>query len=90
MSQGTTDSVELVVAACQHLRPSHRYDFFVCHHKEDASGQARLLKGIMKVMKLEVFTDSNDLRHLCTLFDVVLSRVQHVIVYLTGGTLARP
>ena len=48
--------VVLVVAACQRQRPSRRFDFFGCHHKEDASAQARLLKCIMKAMKLEVLT----------------------------------
>lgn len=83
-------AVAMVVAVYQRLRPHPRYDVFVCHHKAEASAQARLLKCIMRAMKIEVFLDSDDLQHLDTLFDMVRCRVLHVIVYLTRGTLSRP
>jgi len=37
-----------------------------------------------------VFIDSDDLQELDTLFDIVKSRVQHLVVYLTADTLKRP
>jgi len=80
----------LGISVYQRLLPSPRYDFFVCHHKVDASAQSRLLKCMMTARNLEVFIDSDDLQDLDSLFDTVRSRVRHVIVYLTKDTLTRP
>ena len=43
--------VALGISVYQRLLPSPRYDFFVCHHKVDASAQSRLLKCMMTAGK---------------------------------------
>jgi hypothetical protein len=80
-----------IMAVYNHFRPTPQYSYFICHHKEDAQAQARLLK-VMLVAKTgqTVFIDSDDLRELDLLFDIVKVSVKHLVVYLTRDTLRRP
>jgi len=81
----------VVVAVKRRVYPSPFYDFFVCHHKAHAAAQARYLKQLLQAKaSVQVFIDSDDLKQLDTLFDVVKSRVRHLVVYLTSDTLRRP
>jgi len=67
------------------------FDYFICHHKADAAAQARFLKMLLQQRRpnAQVFIDSDDLRDLAVLFDIIKSRVKQVVVYLTGDTLKR-
>jgi len=67
------------------------FDFFICHHKESAAAQARLLKMLLQQKRngIRVFIDADDLRDLTVLFDIIRCRVRHLIVYLTVDTLRR-
>eukprot|EP00930_Biecheleria_cincta_P062831 TRINITY_DN48286_c0_g1_i1.p1 TRINITY_DN48286_c0_g1~~TRINITY_DN48286_c0_g1_i1.p1 ORF type:complete len:600 (+),score=79.75 TRINITY_DN48286_c0_g1_i1:129-1802(+) len=71
--------------------PRPYYDKFICHHKAGSGAQARLLK-IMIQAKTDqsVFIDSDDLKELDQLFDIVKCKVGHLVVYLTRETLSRP
>jgi len=72
------------------LRPSPWFQFFVCHHKRDAAAQARYIKVLLQLRGKVVFIDSDDLKDLDTLFDIVKSSVEHLVVYLTREVLTRP
>lgn len=78
-------------AARLYFFPGRQYHFFICHHKKGAAAQARLLKiHLQQNSNTGVFIDSDDLRELDALFDVVKTQVKHFIVYLTRETLQRP
>jgi len=72
--------------------PRPFYDYFICHHKAHAAGQARFLKILIqgKKRKAQVFIDSDNLRELDGLFDIVRCRLRHLVVLLTSDTLRRP
>jgi len=75
------------------LKPRKKFDVFLCHHKAHASAQVRLLKILLQVEKgqaFHVFIDSDDLRDLDELFDIVKSSVAHFVAFLTGMTITRP
>lgn len=72
------------------LRPAQNFQWFLCHHKRDAAAQARLLKIMLQAMEQSVFIDSDDLKDIDTLFDIVRSSVDHLVVYLTREVLTRP
>jgi len=74
----------------QRLSPSPWFQFFVCHHKRDAAAQARYIKVLLQMRGKKVFIDSDDLKDLDTLFDIVKSSVEHLVVYLTREVLTRP
>merc|ERR1740121_1123268 len=87
-------AVCLIFALGSHVvdrfRPSPWYDFFVCHHKEAAQAQARYVQLLVRTnLRRSCFIDSDDLVDLSTLFDTVLARVGHLLVYLTTSTLTR-
>jgi len=44
----------------------------------------------LKRTRVQVFIDSDDLRELDGLFDIVKSRVKHLVVFLTSDTMKRP
>jgi len=77
-------------ALCRYFRPGSMYHFFICHHKGGAAAQARLLKLMLQSKGMNVFIDSDDLQQLDSLFDIVKTRVEHLLVYLTFSTLTRP
>mmetsp|Transcript_19670 Transcript_19670/g.42614 ORF Transcript_19670/g.42614 Transcript_19670/m.42614 type:complete len:738 (-) Transcript_19670:82-2295(-) len=69
------------------------YPYFICHHKADASAQARYLKMLLDQRGLVgqgAFLDSDHLQDLDKLFDIVKTRVGILMTYLTRGTLTRP
>jgi len=71
--------------------PNPWYNWFICHHKADASAQARLMKILVQSKTGQsVFIDSDDLIDLDGLFDVVKAKLDHLVVYLTRDTLSRP
>lgn len=72
------------------LRPAQYFQWFVCHHKRDGAAQARFLKIMLQAMGQSVFIDSDDLKDLDELFDIVRSAVGHLLVYLTREVLTRP
>ena len=75
---------------CKLMERRTSYDAFVCHHKADGAAQSRLLKmALMSAGFKNVYLDSDNLRDLNELFDVVKSQVQRLVVYLTRDTLRR-
>jgi len=81
----------LGVYIVRRLRPRPFYSFFICHHKADAGGQARLFKNLLQARTSKrVFIDSDDLMDLDGLFDIVKCQVDRLLVLLTRETLARP
>jgi len=67
-----------------------RYDGFICHHKQDAQAQSRFLKILLQEKSWHVFIDSDDLKQLDLLLDIVRVKVKRLIVFLTKDTLRRP
>jgi len=69
-----------------------KFSWFICHHKAAAAAQARLLKILLQQAdrKDRVFIDSDDLKDLDELFNIVKSHVANFVTYLTGDTLRRP
>lgn len=80
----------LVAAVYFLCRPLRQYDMFICHHKADAAAGARFLKMLFQGQGKRVFIDSDDLKELDTLFDIVKTSVSCLVVYLTRDTLTRP
>jgi len=81
----------LFVAAYHYFRRTPFYHHFICHHKAGAAAQARLLKMRLQALNnSSVFVDSDDLQNLDSLFDIVKSNVEELVVYLTRDTLTRP
>jgi hypothetical protein len=81
----------LVYAFYRRFVPSTFYEWFICHHKKHAAAQARLLQQLMaKRCNGAVFIDSDHLVNLDTLFDVVRTQTNRLLVYLTASTLRRP
>jgi len=73
------------------MRRQKEFQYFITHHKADAAAQARLLKMMLQRLTARpVFIDSDNLQNLDFLFEVVRSKVQNLIVYLTSDTLSRP
>ncbi|CAE7380643.1 Ank1 [Symbiodinium sp. KB8] len=72
--------------------PGKHYKWFICHHKADASAQARLLKVLLQAKNSygNVFIDSDNLVDLDTLFNVVKVQVETLVVYMTRDILTRP
>ena len=68
-----------------------RFYAFICHHKLAAAAQARLVQmQLQEDTKQEVFVDSDHLKNLDALFDVVKTSIQQLVAYLTSATLRRP
>jgi len=82
----------VVVGIKRRVLPSPWYHYFICHHKQHAAAQARLMKTMILSKKrgLSVFIDSDNLQELDKLFDVVKAQVGCLTVYLTSDTLKRP
>jgi hypothetical protein len=81
----------IAMAVYYHFKPSPQYAYFICHHKAGAQAQARLLKLMLTANTgKSVFIDSDDLKELDSLFDIVKVSVKHLVVYLTRETLSRP
>jgi len=82
----------ILVAVKRRLLPSPYYDFFICHHKAHAAAQARFIKLLLQSKRInsQVFVDSDNLKELDTLFDLVKCRVNTFVAYLTSETLKRP
>jgi len=88
---GVTLTVAAAISLKDSLFPDAHYHHFLCHHKRDAAAQARFIQMlIMKHLKRTCFLDSDDLKDLSKLFDIVRTRVKHFLVYLTRDTLRRP
>jgi len=68
-----------------------KYSHFICHHKAAASAQARLMKMTLneESSAARVFIDSDDLKNLDELFNIVKTDVATLVVYLTRDTLRR-
>lgn len=89
----STAAIFTVLYALVELRHDRRsfYDKFICHHKAEAAAQARYLKTLLEqATGRPVFIDSDDLKDLHQLFDIVRTRVKQVVVYLTRCTMSRP
>jgi len=84
----------LVAALCRGVRERllpRKFAYFICHHKAEAAAQARFLKIVLQQERYcRIFIDSDDLCDLDGLFDIVKTRVKHLVVYLTAETLRRP
>lgn len=88
---GATFLGSLTFVAMKLCCRTHDYTYFVCHHKAAAAAQARLLQLVLRAATgKSCFLDSDDLRHLGDLFEIVRSNVKHLLVYLTAQTLKRP
>ncbi|CAK0840290.1 unnamed protein product [Prorocentrum cordatum] len=84
-------AVLVAASAFYYFKPFPTYAFFICHHREGAQAQARLLKMILTSKTGQpVLTDTDDLMQLDSLFDTVKTQVHHLVVYLTRDTLSRP
>ena len=69
------------------------FQFFLCHHKVGAGGFARLLKMRLKAhprVPRQVFLDSDNLRDLNHLFNVVSNETETLVVLCTTEILSRP
>jgi len=69
------------------------YQFFLCHHKAGAGSFARLLK--MRLLQLrsvsrKVFIDTDDLKNLDTLFDMVANDTEILVAIHSQQLLMRP
>lgn len=73
------------------FRPFNKFLHFICHHKQGAAAQARVMKFILEQSSGEsCFIDSDHLDDLDELYDVVRTTVTNLVVYLTRNTLTRP
>ena len=83
--------VAVTITIYKRLVPSPFYEWFVCHHKADAPGQARYLQlQLTQQSGFTCFIDSDHLVHLDDLLDVVRCRVGTLVVVLTSETMRRP
>jgi hypothetical protein len=81
----------LAWAAYTKFGPMGKFKYFICHHKADAAGQARFIQLLLAdKTKQDIFIDSDDLKELDQLFDIVKTKVEILCVYLTRDTLTRP
>jgi len=81
----------VAISIYRRLIPSPFYRNFVCHHKADAAAQARFVQLLLvEKTRQSCFIDSDDLKNLDELFDIVKCRVGWLVVYLTSDTLRRP
>jgi len=83
----TVCSIRAIYLVCG---KNKRYDGFICHHKQDAQAQSRFLKILLQEKSWHVFIDSDDLKQLDLLLDIVRVKVKRLIVFLTKDTLRRP
>ncbi|CAK0866538.1 unnamed protein product [Prorocentrum cordatum] len=83
--------VAIMASVYYYFKPFPMYPSFFCHHRVGAQAQARLLK-MMLTSKTgrPVFTDTDDLTQLDSLFDTVKTQVHHLVVSLTRDTLSMP
>lgn len=81
----------IVYATYLHLIPRPYFHRFICHHKRDASAQARFLQlSLQQRTNQSCFLDSDNLTDLHDLLDIVRCRLGRLIVFLTSDTLKRP
>jgi hypothetical protein len=75
------------------FKPQGWYQYFICHHAGQAAAQVRLLKLLIQKRThsdTSVFIDSDSVQEMDALFDIVKSKLDHLVVYLTRETLSTP
>lgn len=81
----------VALSIARFMKPSQMFSAFLCHHKAGAGSFARFVKIVLQShMRLQVFLDSDDLRDVEDLFNIVRTSTRTLVVLLTSEVLKRP